>query len=164
MLFRGFFLTRRFLLFVVIFFNRAHVGIQIVLVLYINLAIFLFQGMTRPFNQRSFNSLELLNETLITYAFYCFTAFTDFVSEIETQTLMGYFILLIILILILFNMSIICYIVVRNLNLILIKYYRILEKKLDNCDERLRTRIATFSHKVRIQMNERDLKLQKEVE
>ena len=149
-------MTRRFLLFVVIFFNRAHVGIQIVLVLYINMAIFLFQGMVRPFNQRSFNSIELLNETLITYAFYCFTAFTDFVSEIETQILMGYFILLIIFILIMFNMSVISYIVVKNINLILIKYYRIIERKIDNCDQHLRIRIANFSNKVRIQMNERD--------
>ena len=134
-------MSRRFFLFVVIFFNRAHVGIQIVLVLYINIAIFLFQGMVRAFNQRSFNSIELLNETLITYAFYCFTAFTDFVSEIETQILMGYFILLIILILILFNISIICYVVVRNVNLILVKYYRVMVRNLDKNDERVRSKI-----------------------
>lgn len=48
--FRGFFLMRRFLIFIIIFFNRSYVGIQIVLIFYINIVMSLFQGMVRPFN------------------------------------------------------------------------------------------------------------------
>jgi hypothetical protein len=84
LMFRGFFLMRRFLLFVVIFFVRVHVGIQMMLILYMNLIMSLYQGIARPFNRKLFNAIEFTNEVLITYAFYCFLAFTDFVGILDT--------------------------------------------------------------------------------
>ena len=88
--------------------------------------VFFYVGTVQPFIDPTLNKLELANETVILVITYFMVVYSDFVPEIETRFLMGWFNLFLIMALMVVTVFIIVgnqgYLLYKDLKLRYLKY------------------------------------------
>jgi outer membrane protein W len=104
-------------------------GIQIIIIMYVNLFFTIYQGRVRPFIKRSMNRLEYTNESLTSLGFMTYVSFTDFTGPVE-QLNMGYVLLSFLFLKVAINLMIVVSILYTKMKLISIKIYNIVDRKL----------------------------------
>ena len=131
------FMFRR-MFFITICFNLAQIpGVQIILVNLSNLASCVYYGKVKPFQTRFQTYLNLFNELLVTIVTWHMMLFTDFVPDQDIQYMLGWSMIIVICLNGLVNIVIILGIVGKQLFLIILKGYIILDHKFGNCCLRL---------------------------
>jgi hypothetical protein len=75
------FVVRRMILGGTLVYMAANPALQILIIVYLNMCAFLFQGLCRPFETRTQNAMELYNECMILMCCYHLFIFTDFVRD-----------------------------------------------------------------------------------
>lgn len=68
-----------------------------------NFIMLIYQGLVKPLDLRLFNRIELFNELLLSWISFHMFLFTDYVPETQMRTDIGYSMLFLIMVLILFN-------------------------------------------------------------
>lgn len=66
-------------------------SLQIIAILYLNMAMFLYQGHFRPLETRFMNRIEFFNETIIAVIYVHTLCFTDFVPTQDKHLLLGWY-------------------------------------------------------------------------
>ena len=99
-------------------------------ILFINLAMTIYQGQHMPLQERLKNRIELFNEICISFSSYLMLLFTDWVPDSELQYLYGWAMLSLIVLCILVNGFFIFKFGLKSLKLIITKYYQLLKRKL----------------------------------
>ena len=102
------FMCRR-LLFITIAFGIDHQAIQIMLLIYLNTAIIIYQQGQKPLKARLNNQLEIFNELTIHISTIHMIFFTEWIGDLETQYELGWSMLGIISFNIAANLCVITY-------------------------------------------------------
>ena len=76
---------------------------QIMLVLYLSIAIIIFKGWFRPFQDRWDNTMEIVNETLVLANCYFMVLYSEFVPDVHVRYKLGWINIALIGIMILIN-------------------------------------------------------------
>ena len=95
-----------------------------------NLFMMIYTGIVEPLETKLRNHLELFNEACIDIACLHLFVFTDWVNQ-EEQYDMGWSLYFVIIINIFFNSIFILYYGIRNICLIILKYYRVIAHKFN---------------------------------
>jgi len=99
-------------------------------ILFINLAMTIYQGQHMPLQERLKNRIELFNEICISFSSYLMLLFTDWVPDSELQYLYGWAMLSLIVLCILVNGFFIFKFGLKSLKLIITKYYQLPKKTI----------------------------------
>ena len=100
-------------------------SIQLILLLYLNIATTIYFGKIRPKIGKFFNRLEMFNEAMFQVVCFHQFLFTAFVPDFKLKFNIGWSQMLVIIFLILINLSLIIYFAFMKLRLYLIKYCNI---------------------------------------
>ena len=99
--------------------------------MWINLGIFIYIGSVRPFDTRQKNYIEMTNEIFIMMVTGHDMFFTDIIPTRATQFKIGWSMILFMVFNAAINFSIVIKMMLWNLYLIFLKWYRRLRKCLD---------------------------------
>ena len=111
-------------------FISAYMQFQLIFTFYQNIAIMMFVAHFRPFITRSYNFREIVNEVFVMAVTTNLVLFTDFVIDASTKyDYGGWAYVGIIGLCIVFNLFYLVGAIIRQMRLIIRKYYRILKDK-----------------------------------
>ena len=117
------FCLRRIIFVFSVFYNRDHLIWQMFYLLYVNLAMSIYIGVSRPYQNSTRNKIEMLNELQFSFICYLTVIFTDFVDTVEKQYKGGWIMIVFIMAFFLINMIIVLKTLINTAFLILVKYY-----------------------------------------
>ena len=123
-------------IFVLICFNlESHPSIQIILVNLLNLFSCIYYGYNKPFEGSIKTYLDAFNEFCITLVSWHMMMFTDFILDLDLRYQLGWGMITIICLNTFVNMIVILFVGGKQLYLICVKFYRILQRKYNkmNC-------------------------------
>mmetsp|Transcript_20624 Transcript_20624/g.19609 ORF Transcript_20624/g.19609 Transcript_20624/m.19609 type:complete len:279 (+) Transcript_20624:1-837(+) len=125
-----FFLVRRGLFSLMAIFGGEYPSLQVQSMLLTQILLSLYLGYFKPFELPFFNMIEMVNETSITLVTYHLFLFTDFLEDRNIQYFIGFSIIGITVLNVLFNTSLMFYQAIYTLRLVLKKCrYRMKKKK-----------------------------------
>ena len=104
-------------------------SLQTISILYMNLIIVIFIGLSKPFARKLRNIIEFVNEGLVSVTCFHLLVFTDYVPDKYMQYRAGYSMLMVLFVLILFNMWFVFINGARLIYLVYLKYKRIIVHK-----------------------------------
>jgi hypothetical protein len=107
------FIFRRVLISIICMFMTSLSGLQIQLLLYLNLSILIYQGLCKPYSPNYLNKKELVNEFLIICISTIFLVFSDFCDNAEFAYHVGGWIYIFFF----------CMIIIFNLGFILVELF-----------------------------------------
>lgn len=123
------FIIRR-LLFVSLAFFLPLTSIQIQVMNYINLFVFIYFGQIRPLENRKRNSLELFNEFIVLTLTVHLFCFSDMIESEDTKYLCGYSMIFLLALMMIVNAYMFLLKLINDIRLIGTKVYRLLKYKL----------------------------------
>ena len=124
------FVLRRAVFVAISFLLPFYPWLQITLIIYLNLLIFLYAGSTKPHDSILKNRIEFFNEICIHCASICMLLFTDLMPLQIDHYFIGWGMIGLIYFNIIVNLAIIIRFFVKNFGLFLKKYYFILHNKI----------------------------------
>ena len=127
---------RRFLFISSVFQMRENSYFQIQFLFYINLAMTIYIGKTRPFIGSFRNKIELFNEFQFSLICYMTVICTDFVLTLEDQYDGGWIIIVLIINFFFLNMCVVLKSLFKIISLIVEKNYNIIAQKVKEFQER----------------------------
>jgi hypothetical protein len=83
------YILRRFLFLAIAFFSDALPAIQVMSIMFLNLAIIIYQGLVMPLSTSLDNKIELTNEFLVSICSMHLMFFTDAISDLKLQYTYG---------------------------------------------------------------------------
>ena len=130
------FVVRRWCFIIVCFTITSSPIIQILIVVYLQLSILIYQGYFRPGPDRFSNRMDIFNELQVMVCTQTIILFTEWLSP-DLQFEMGWYWIGILLMTALINLVVIFYLSFHSLYLLIKKYYRRVKKKMDPYFKRL---------------------------
>lgn len=123
------FILRRILYVWLAFFALPFPGLQLILMNICNLFVMIFDRLNRPMKTRQLNQIETVNNSFVAISFITFMTFTNWGPDEETKYIVGWYLHLILLLIVVFNSYFALKLLIKSLRLRTIKYYRILRRK-----------------------------------
>ena len=107
------FVLRRLIIAIICFYVQ-NCTIQIIIMLYMNIAIMIYVGHNRPLNTGFKNKLDLLNECFISNATYHMLLFTDWTLDEHEQYIAGWSMIINLAVCYIINLLCIIWVVIQN--------------------------------------------------